>query len=261
YQVSFPDILIPVVPGERFPITVDFAPLEEADEPATLTITTDDPDIPVIEVAVMGAGSLASAVTLKPDEIEVTLDEGTIDVVTATLNSIGASDLTYAFADLAPGSFVSTITPSSGSIAPGTSETITFAIDATTLIPGEYEETFAFTTNDPDNTELEVTIELTVAQVVNTEERTGPLTFALDGNFPNPFASTTTLRFTLAEAAPTTLVVYDATGSEVHRLVDQTLAAGTHAIPFDASALSSGAYFYRLVSGANRATGSMVLLR
>ncbi|MEM8559767.1 MAG: zinc metalloprotease, partial [Bacteroidota bacterium] len=47
YQVSFPDILIPVVPGERFPITVDFAPLEEADEPATLTITTDDPDIPV----------------------------------------------------------------------------------------------------------------------------------------------------------------------------------------------------------------------
>ncbi|MEL7361653.1 MAG: T9SS type A sorting domain-containing protein, partial [Bacteroidota bacterium] len=130
-----------------------------------------------------------------------------------------------------------------------------------TLAPDVYEETLTITTNDPENPTLQLPLEFTVRTVVDTEDEAAPLTFGLEGNFPNPFRPTTTIRFTLAEAAPTTLVVYDASGSEVTRLLSEALPAGLHTVPFDASGLSSGVYFYRLVSGTERATGSLVLLQ
>ncbi|MEM8602079.1 MAG: T9SS type A sorting domain-containing protein, partial [Bacteroidota bacterium] len=62
------------------------------------------------------------------------------------------------------------------------------------------------------------------------------------------------------DPAPTQLVVYDLLGREVARLVDQTLTPGTYEVAFDRSALASGVYVYRLVSGATSAHRTMTLV-
>lgn len=81
------------------------------------------------------------------------------------------------------------------------------------------------------------------------------------GNYPNPFNPTTEIKFELAAAAPVTLVVYDAQGREVRRLVEGSLSAGPHSVTFDASGLPSGLFVYRLTVGSDAATGRMTLAK
>jgi len=83
----------------------------------------------------------------------------------------------------------------------------------------------------------------------------------LHGNYPNPFNPTTEIRFDMPEAEYVTLIVYDALGREVERLVDETLEAGYHSATFDASNLSNGMYLFRLSAGDFVSTGSMVLMK
>ena len=92
-----------------------------------------------------------------------------------------------------------------------------------------------------------------------------PSAYALEPNYPNPFNPTTEIRFALPEAANVRLVVYDALGREVARLVDGPVAAGYQHATFEAANLPSGVYLYRLeAKGAAEAfskTGRMVLVK
>ena len=69
---------------------------------------------------------------------------------------------------------------------------------------------------------------------------------ALGGNFPNPFAQTTTIPFSLVEAQHVRVTVHDVLGREAAVLTDQVWAAGAHELDFDGTDLPAGAYFYRL---------------
>lgn len=74
-----------------------------------------------------------------------------------------------------------------------------------------------------------------------------PSKFTLYQNYPNPFNPVTTIAFDLAEAAVVTLRVYDILGREVGTLLDGVaLDGGPQDVTFDAGALSSGMYFYRI---------------
>lgn len=74
--------------------------------------------------------------------------------------------------------------------------------------------------------------------------------YALRPARPNPATGSTEIDFTLGMDAQTKLEVYNSNGALVLTLVDDYLSAGTYSVGFDASALSSGQYYYRLVSGA-----------
>ena len=81
-----------------------------------------------------------------------------------------------------------------------------------------------------------------------------PTEFALKQNYPNPFNPTTSISFDLPKNAIVTLKVYDVLGQEVFKLLDhEFLQAGKQDIKFNASNLTSGIYFYRIVtqSGEN----------
>lgn len=80
-------------------------------------------------------------------------------------------------------------------------------------------------------------------------------------NYPNPFNPTTTIGFTIHISGFTSLKVYDVVGREIATLVNNTLAAGTYDVTFDASRLSSGIYFYALQAPDFRATKKMVILK
>ncbi len=91
--------------------------------------------------------------------------------------------------------------------------------------------------------------------------KNNPITrqYFLDQNFPNPFNSSTVIRFTVSSTGFVRLKIFDLLGREVAALVDDKLRRGKYSVGFDANELSSGIYFYRLTAG-NRATVRKMLL-
>ncbi|MFH1862768.1 MAG: right-handed parallel beta-helix repeat-containing protein, partial [bacterium] len=86
-----------------------------------------------------------------------------------------------------------------------------------------------------------------------------PSSFSPYPCFPNPFNPTTTIRFGLPEASSVILHVHDLQGRLVATLVDGIRDTGFHEVTFDASALASGVYLYRLQTNDFSATGKLVL--
>lgn len=68
-------------------------------------------------------------------------------------------------------------------------------------------------------------------------------------NYPNPASDITTIEFTLTQAAPTSLVVYDMLGQKAASLINKTLSAGDHKISFNVKDYTPGIYLYELRSG------------
>lgn len=85
--------------------------------------------------------------------------------------------------------------------------------------------------------------------------------FLLSQNYPNPFNPTTTIDFTLPERAVVSLKVFDALGREVVVLLNESRESGVHQVSFNASALSSGVYYYTLRYGSVSQTKKMILAK
>ena len=73
-----------------------------------------------------------------------------------------------------------------------------------------------------------------------------PQGYFLSQNYPNPFNPTTVIGWQLAVSGHVKLTVYNLVGQTVATLVDEKQPAGSHSIEFNASALASGVYIYRL---------------
>jgi hypothetical protein len=99
------------------------------------------------------------------------------------------------------------------------------------------------------------------ALTVSVEEILQPDQFHIAQNYPNPFNPTTTIRFSIPHEVFVTLKVYNMLGSEVATLVNENLSAGDHSVDFNATGLSSGTYYYRLIAGNFVETKKMNLLK
>jgi hypothetical protein len=78
--------------------------------------------------------------------------------------------------------------------------------------------------------------------------------YKLFQNYPNPFNPKTIIRFKIKDSRFVSLKVYDILGKEIITLVNEFKKAGDYEVPFSVSKfsnnqLSSGIYFYKLVSG------------
>ncbi|MGC9363311.1 MAG: FlgD immunoglobulin-like domain containing protein, partial [Fidelibacterota bacterium] len=94
-----------------------------------------------------------------------------------------------------------------------------------------------------------------------------PTEFALHNNYPNPFNPMTNIRFDLPEAAHVSITIYDVSGREVIRLVNQNMNIGYHRIAWDATDkygrnVASGLYIFRMrTSNGFNQTNKMMLMR
>lgn len=88
-----------------------------------------------------------------------------------------------------------------------------------------------------------------------------PSSFDLSQNYPNPFNPVTNISFSIPSSEFVNLTVYDMLGKEITNLVNEQLLAGTYKIDFNASQLSSGMYFYKLMSGSFSSTKKMILVK
>jgi len=105
------------------------------------------------------------------------------------------------------------------------------------------------------------TSDLTADPQTSTGDADVPDAFALHAAYPNPFNPQTTLAFTLPQAGPATLTIYDAQGRAVTTLLARELSAGTHTATWTADALPSGVYFARLQAAGQTQVRTLTLLK
>jgi hypothetical protein len=88
-----------------------------------------------------------------------------------------------------------------------------------------------------------------------------PSAYTLEQNYPNPFNPMTTIAFSLPQSGFVTLKVHNLIGEEVATLLEAHKPAGRHIVNFDASALTSGIYYYTLTAEDFKQSRKMLLLR
>jgi len=88
-----------------------------------------------------------------------------------------------------------------------------------------------------------------------------PTTFSLSQNYPNPFNPVTKINFAIPKTGFVTLKIYDILGREMRTLINESVKAGNYSVEFNATTLSSGVYFYRLISDNFTDTKKMMLIK
>jgi carboxyl-terminal processing protease len=73
----------------------------------------------------------------------------------------------------------------------------------------------------------------------------------LEQNSPNPFSNSTRISYTLGSGSFVSLILFDLQGRKRINLVNGRQEKGSYSVQLDATGLSKGVYFYRLIAGKN----------
>jgi hypothetical protein len=90
---------------------------------------------------------------------------------------------------------------------------------------------------------------------------TGVLSYSLDQNYPNPFNPVTSIKYSVPQSGRVKLAVYNLIGEQVAVLVNEIKEPGKYEVRFDASALSSGVYIYRMEGENFRDVKKLMLMK
>ena len=104
------------------------------------------------------------------------------------------------------------------------------------------------------------------AYLTGIENNNLPLTFDLKQNFPNPFNPVTTIKYDISQKTKVRVTIYNAIGQIVKRLVNETQNPDSYSIIWDGTnnfgeRVSSGIYFYQLLTEQYQSTRQMILVR
>jgi photosystem II stability/assembly factor-like uncharacterized protein len=102
-----------------------------------------------------------------------------------------------------------------------------------------------------------------LAEVTSISKKSSPLPkdFSLSQNYPNPFNPSTIISYSLPSASNVKLIIYNALGQSISLLENSFKQPGTYSVSFNASALPSGVYFYKLEAGPFSQLKKMILLK
>ena len=190
-------------------------------------------------------GTSQSTITISPKNNSDTLLVSGLQVI---LSNTGAGSLS-SVSDLGDGTYQATIT---APIASGNDSISALVISGTDTVSIFWDAVVTY-----------------VNPTSVSENPISPDKFYLYQNSPNPFNPSTIIKYTIPSVLASgtkqsqfvSLKVYDVLGNEVATLVNENKAAGTYEVEFDASALTSGIYFYQLNVGEFSNTKKMMLLR
>lgn len=147
-------------------------------------------------------------------------------------------------------------------------EEVEITIEFTPKNEGVHNATMTFTTNDPENENVEMTLLGTATASVSIDDEFNnlPETFELGQNYPNPFNPSTTVKYQVPENAKVNIVVYNMTGQKVTTLTNEFKTAGYHTVNWDGTndfgqKVSSGVYFLRMQADAFAKTISMTFTK
>jgi hypothetical protein len=124
--------------------------------------------------------------------------------------------------------------------------------------------TVTVTSNDAMNPATSIAVHLNT--VANDDHSQIPVVTSLDGNYPNPFNPTTTIRFATKQSGKVQIGVYNTKGQLVRSLVSADLKAGYHTVSWNGlddsgKKVSSGLYLYRMQADGFTKTNKMMLMK
>ena len=82
----------------------------------------------------------------------------------------------------------------------------------------------------------------------------------LKQNYPNPFHKHTIIPFEVIQGGGVRIDIFNMEGFHIKRLLKDHFSPGYHEVPFDASSLPPGIYFYRIETGAGSSTRRMIIM-
>lgn len=100
-----------------------------------------------------------------------------------------------------------------------------------------------------------------ILEGINISNELIPSEFNLEQNYPNPFNPTTTISFSVPKKEYVSITIFNSTGEVVSKPASEMLSPGNYTFAFDASKLSSGTYFCRMIAGSFIKTNKMVLIK
>ena len=102
---------------------------------------------------------------------------------------------------------------------------------------------------------------MTSATTTAVEEAPGQPVFTLERAYPNPFTTSTTIRYTLRAPAPVVISLYDALGRRLQVLNQGRQGTGPHQARLDANGLPAGLYLYEVRTPEARASRPLLLMK
>lgn len=88
-----------------------------------------------------------------------------------------------------------------------------------------------------------------------------PDTFELNQNNPNPFKGKTTIRFSVPYKTKVIIMINNAEGQVIHKIISQNQEPGTYEIEFYADGLPKGNYFYHMITDEYFKSREMELIK
>jgi len=140
--------------------------------------------------------------------------------------------------------------------------TLSYTTGATGVV---INDEITITSNDQYNPVYAIAVTLQTSSS-NPNDGLIPALTALEGNYPNPFNPETAIRFSLKEAAPVRINIFNIKGQLVQSLVNSDLQAGYHKVVWNGkdsrgNRVSSGIYMYRMETPKYTKTMKMMLMK
>lgn len=248
-----------MMPGNYEFIKIYFLPKEKGKLIDTLIVYSNDPDEPILIIRLEGfsRNNPPTQFTLTFPEDNSSCDSTIITFIWNESKDIDNDVVNYGL--YLKGNDIDTL------FSPLTNNY--FQLNVSDLnLPGTLSCSWnVHATDDADITFSSDTRNITIITDVLLEKI--PDRFDLEQNYPNPFNFITVIKYSIPERSSVSLDIFDILGRKLLSLVNEEQDAGYYKVNFsigyfgNASAFSSGIYFYRLKAGKYVRTFKMILLR
>ncbi|RNC83208.1 MAG: T9SS C-terminal target domain-containing protein [Balneola sp.] len=104
-------------------------------------------------------------------------------------------------------------------------------------------------------------LKIVSGMATSNEEELIQYSFKLEQNYPNPFNPETQISYSLEQAGPVELSIYNLLGQQILTIENGFKSAGSHLVSLNASNLSSGVYIYTLRTEMGVLSRKMTVLK
>jgi len=130
-----------------------------------------------------------------------------------------------------------------------------------TFTPTEQRPYTSKLTIHTERRDLTVALSGTGVDLSVSEDNLLPLEFSLKPAYPNPFNSSTTIRFDLPHSSQVSITLIDLTGRSIATLIDDHLTAGQHQLTWNVMDYPAGIYLCKMEAYTFKKVIKMVLVR